>query len=228
MWTDLSTNLSLDYVGRTVYPVSMEHHPFELFPEDQPLPKPREKILAAAHRLFYAEGVRATGVDRIIAEARVTKVTFYRQFPSKDELVLAYLDDRHRRWMAAFEAAIRRHGFRLESIVPALQEWFESTSFRGCAFINALGELGGMKDPVVSRVREHKREVRVMVAALTPRRADGERVVQSISMAMDGAIVWAAWGEPAEALESLRSIIDALTSENPPVLDNRIQDVSLL
>lgn len=206
----------------------MEHHPFELFPEDQSLPKPREKILAAAHRLFYAEGMRATGVDRIIAEARVTKVTFYRQFPSKDALVLAYLDDRHWRWMVTFEAALQRHGSQLESIVPALQEWFESASFRGCAFINALGELGGTMDPVVSRVREHKREVRAMVATLTPRRADGELIVQCVSMAMDGAIVRAAWGEPAEALESLRSIIDALVSEDPSVLDNRSRDATPL
>lgn len=218
--------LSLDYVGRTVYSVTMEYHPFELFPEDQSLPKPREKILAAAHRLFYAEGVRATGVDRIIAEARVTKVTFYRQFPSKDDLVLAYLDDRHRRWMVAFEAALRCHGSQLESIVPALREWFESASFRGCAFINALGELGSTMEPVVRRVGEHKREVRAMVAALTPRRADSERIAQCVSMAMDGAIVRAALGAPAEALESLQSIIDVLVSEDTSVLSNRSRDAT--
>ncbi len=206
----------------------MQYRSFELFPEDQSLLSPRERILAAAHRLFYAEGVRATGVDRIIAEARVTKVTFYRQFSSKDALILAYLDDRHRLWMQAFEDVIRRHGSTLESIVPALQEWFESAKFRGCAFINVLGELGGTMNPVISRVREHKREVRALVATLVPRRADGELIVQCVSMAMDGAIVQAAWGEPAGALESLRSIIDALTSEKLPVLDNRIQDVNLL
>ncbi len=95
----------------------------------------------------------------------------------------------------------------------ALQEWFGSAEFRGCTFINVLGELGGTMDPVVVRVREHKREVRALVATLTPCRADREIIIQTVAMAMDGAIVQAAWGEPVVALVSLRSLIDTLTSK---------------
>ena len=61
---------------------------------------PRERILRTAHDLFYRDGIRATGIDRVIAESGVAKVTFYRQFPSKDDLVLAYLDFRHARRVA--------------------------------------------------------------------------------------------------------------------------------
>ena len=74
---------------------------------------PRERILHAAHDLFYRDGIRATGIDRVIAESGVAKVTFYRQFASKDELVLAFLALRHERWMAWFEDALaRRRGGR--------------------------------------------------------------------------------------------------------------------
>ena len=60
----------------------------------------RERVLATALALFYRDGIRATGIDRVIAEAGVTKVTFYRHFPSKDALVVAFLESRHERWMA--------------------------------------------------------------------------------------------------------------------------------
>ncbi|WP_394700542.1 TetR/AcrR family transcriptional regulator [Thiomicrorhabdus sp.] len=62
----------------------------------------RERILLTAHDLFYREGIRATGIDRLIREAGVTKVTFYRHFPSKNDLILAFLHYRHQRWMDWF------------------------------------------------------------------------------------------------------------------------------
>jgi AcrR family transcriptional regulator len=191
----------------------MQPCPFVFAPQDLASLKPRKKILAAAHRLFYAEGIRGTGVDRIIAEACITKVTFYRQFPSKDALILAYLDDRHRLWMQAFEDAVRRHGSKPESIVPALQEWFSCPSFRGCAFINALGELGGTSELVIRRVREHKQELLRFLEPLVGETADG-REVRCILTAMEGAIAQAAWGEPQPALESLRTLIGVLASKS--------------
>src|SRR3954468_10276705 len=84
---------------------------------------PDARILRAAHDLFYGDGIRATGIDRVIAESGVAKVTFYRRFPSKDDLVLAYLDFRHERWMAWFTDALARHGGHVGAIAPALAEW---------------------------------------------------------------------------------------------------------
>ena len=72
----------------------------------------RERILVTAHALFYRDGIRATGVDRLIAESGVAKLTFYRHFPSKDDLVRAFLDYRHERWMAWLVDALGRHGAR--------------------------------------------------------------------------------------------------------------------
>ena len=85
----------------------------------------RERILHTAHALFYREGIRATGIDRIIGEAHVTKVTFYRQFPSKHDLVAAYLEHRHALWMQWFKGALADAppdgDFPLQCVLQALQ-----------------------------------------------------------------------------------------------------------
>src|ERR1700750_3197774 len=118
-------------------------------------PPPRERILRAAHDLFYRDGIRATGIDRVIAESGVAKVTFYRQFPSKDDLILAFLDFRHERWMAWFVAGLARHGGGLAAIAPALAEWFRSDDYRGCAFLNSVGELAAALPAVLDATRRH-------------------------------------------------------------------------
>ena len=100
----------------------------------------RDRILRAAHDLFYRDGVRATGIDRVIAESGVAKLTFYRHFPSKNDLIRAYLDYRHRRWMAWFSDALARHGGGADAIVVAVGEWLRDPGYRGCAFINS--EIG--------------------------------------------------------------------------------------
>ena len=69
----------------------------------------RDKILLTAHDLFYSTGFRATGVDTLIKASKVTKVTFYRHFPSKSLLILAYLNYRHEIWINWFETTLRRH-----------------------------------------------------------------------------------------------------------------------
>src|ERR1700744_4673256 len=114
---------------------------------DSAVPSARERILLTAHDLFYGEGVRATGIDRVIAESGVTKVTFYRHFPSKNDLIRAFLDYRHERWIQWFVHALERHGAGegkvATPVVAAMREWLESEAFRGCAFINSVVELGG-------------------------------------------------------------------------------------
>ncbi|MBC8948429.1 hypothetical protein Xets_01100 [Xenorhabdus sp. TS4] len=81
--------------------------------------KARERILKTAHMLFYRDGIRATGIDRIIKESEVTKVTFYRHFPSKNDLILAFLDYRHELWIQWFKKSLqvrREYLFQLKTI----------------------------------------------------------------------------------------------------------------
>lgn len=179
-------------------------------PATQPA-TPRERILAAAHGLFYRDGIRATGIDRVIAESGVAKLTFYRQFASKDDLVLAFLAFRHERWMAWFADALARHGGTVAAIVPALAEWFASDDYRGCAFINSVGELGPVSPEVVQAARGHKQDMAAAVQALmrpSPRRA---AIAQALALAIDGAIVQSQYqAQPETALQALALVVKAL------------------
>lgn len=172
----------------------------------------RERILLAAHELFYREGIRATGIDRVIAEADVAKLTFYRHFPSKNELVLAFLDYRHDCWVAWFNAALARHrphrGNALAALVPTVTEWLRDEQFRGCAFLNAVGELGGSLPEVVESCRRHKREMTAAIANLLPPSRQRLRQANAIAIAVDGAMVHAQF-EP-DAKVALRALDDLL------------------
>jgi len=111
-----------------------------------PTPSARERILDTASRLFYRDGYRATGIDRIIAESGVAKMSLYRHFPSKNDLIFAYLQRRHDHWTGWFRDAVaRRLAARrnLDVMADALGEWFATEDFRGCSFINMVAEAGG-------------------------------------------------------------------------------------
>ena len=181
------------------------------------VPGARERILLAAHDLFYREGIRATGIDRVIAASGVAKLTFYRHYPSKNELVMAFLDHRHSRWMAWFEDALARHGGAVPALVPALAEWLGSNDFRGCAFINSVGELGESIPAVNEITRRHKADMARAIARLLPKApalaaARRRRLATDLATAVDGAIIRAQFdGSPKAALGSLRRIVRSLT-----------------
>ncbi|HEY9130233.1 MAG TPA: TetR/AcrR family transcriptional regulator [Dyella sp.] len=173
---------------------------------------PRDRILHTAHDLFYRDGIRATGIDRVIADSGVTKVTFYRHFPSKNDLVQAFLDYRHERWIAWFVDALGRHGARdgklARAVVESMREWFESETFRGCAFINSVVELGGSLPDVLDVSRHHKQSmvdaVSMFLSASARRRGDAV----TIAVAIDGAIIRAQYDEtPAAALKALTRLL---------------------
>lgn len=170
----------------------------------------RERILLTAHDLFYRDGIRATGIDRVIAEAGVTKVTFYRHFPSKQLLVEAFLEHRHARWMAWFTDALQRHGGDVPALVPALREWFAQPPFRGCAFINAVAELGDAHPEALAIARRHKDAMREAIAALLPASRARRQQAQALALAVDGAILRAQFdGTPTAALRALSDLLQA-------------------
>ncbi|MES1950317.1 TetR family transcriptional regulator [Salinisphaera sp. S4-8] len=161
----------------------------------------RERILQAAQRLFYRDGIRATGTNALIDEAGVTKVTFYRHFASKDALVEAFLDARHAYWLDWFEQALDRHGATPAAIAPALAEWLADPDFRGCAFLNSVGEYGRALASVKRVARMHKQQ---MIAAVTncldKKDAATQPKARQIALAIDGAIMRVQSGEPASGV----------------------------
>jgi AcrR family transcriptional regulator len=176
----------------------------------------RERILVTAHELFYRDGLRATGIDRIIAESGVAKLTFYRHFPSKDALIRTFLDYRHERWMAWFVDALGRHGAvpggGLKPLGDAMAEWFNDPAFRGCAFINAVAEVGGTLDGVVQIAQGHKQHMQQVIADLLPAGPNQASTAGAAALAVDGAIVRAQMEGVEAALAGLRRLLEALES----------------
>ncbi|EER59170.1 transcriptional regulator, TetR family [Acidovorax delafieldii 2AN] len=175
----------------------------------------RDRLLQTAHTLFYRDGIRATGIDRVIAESGVTKVTFYRHFPSKNDLVCAYLEYRHTHWTDWFAAALSRHGGasgdparRLAALTATLSEWLGRDDYRGCAFINGVGELADTVPEVVEIARRHKRDVTDLLATLLPPTPERQRDAQALTLVVDGAIVRAQMGESVE--DVLSSVVRLL------------------
>ena len=171
----------------------------------------RERILTTAHDLFYRYGIRATGIDRIIAESQVTKVTFYRHFPSKNDLILSFLEYRHQLWLTWFKDTLERHGQDIHALVPTLAEWFKNKEFRGCVFINTVGELANDLPEVIKITRRHKKDMTAIISTLLPPSTNPNELSSTLAVAIDGAIVRAQYdAKPDTALQAVTQIIAAL------------------
>jgi AcrR family transcriptional regulator len=179
----------------------------------QPPSAARQRILLTAHDLFYRDGIRATGVDRVIAESGVTKVTFYRHFPSKNDLILAFLAHRHAHWMAWFDEALTRHGNTAAALMPAFQEWAGDPGYRGCAFINSVGELAQTLPEVVTISRQHKQDMVARIATLLLPGPEREADAQALGLALDGAILRAQFDQhPDAAVAALQHVVTRLAA----------------
>ena len=109
----------------------------------------RRRLLDTATRLFYTSGIHAVGIDRIIAEAGVAKATFYNHFPSKDDLVVAYIEEQDRLGRAAV-AALPKQPPRemIATIMGRISEAVTAGGWRGCPFLNAAAEYPNPDSPV--------------------------------------------------------------------------------
>ncbi|TNV21540.1 TetR/AcrR family transcriptional regulator [Buttiauxella sp. B2] len=166
-------------------------------------PSANERILQTAHDLFYRDGIRATGIDKIIKQAGVTKVTFYRHFPSKDDLVRAFLEFRHERWMSWFSDSLARemavNNDFATALCATLKEWFCDDSFRGCAFINTAVELADALPESLIMAQSHKQKMVDVLAQYLADSDTGRYQAEMIAMLIDGAIVKAQRERQADA-----------------------------
>lgn len=169
---------------------------------------PRERILRAAAKLFYEQGFHSTGIDRIIAEAGVAKMSLYQHFRSKDELVGAFLarrDDFWCDWLAGrVETLASSPKARLPAVFDALGEWFASDEFRGCAFINAAAEFSDANHGARLISRQHKERVHAYLKGLAEaaKLARPNELAAQLALLVEGAIVTAQIAEPAAAKET--------------------------
>lgn len=157
----------------------------------------RRRILETADRLFYQEGVRAVGIDRIIAEAGVAKMSLYKHFPSKDDLILEVLKYREESVLEFFRLAMERYGKKtknpLRAFFAALKDMFDSPGFRGCPFQNAAVELADPAHPGTEFVRGHKQRFSEFLRGLVEEIVGkgGAKVAPAVSILVEGAIVTA-------------------------------------
>ena len=161
----------------------------------------RERILDSSYELFSRRGIRAVGVDELIERAGVAKASLYRHFPSKDDLVVAFLERREQRWTNGWvEKEARRRGStpeqQLLAIFDAFNEWFRREDFEACSFINVLLELGPRHRAGSASVR-HLENIRSIVRALAEEAGlrDPGSFAHSWHILMKGSIIAAAEGD---------------------------------
>jgi AcrR family transcriptional regulator len=171
-----------------------------------PMLSARERILDTAYDLFSRHGIRAVGVDRIIANSGVAKMSLYRHFHSKEALVLTFLQEREKRWTMEWlhaEATSRADdgAGRLLAIFDVFDEWFRQADFEGCSFINVLLEFGELEHPIRQATAEHLATIRGLVREFAEQAGvnDPEAVACQWHILMKGSIVAAGEGDTEAA-----------------------------
>lgn len=151
----------------------------------------REKVLATAEELYYRKGFAAVGMDELRTAAGVSLKRLYSLFPAKSDIIAAVLQRRHEQWDSALSAAVAAAGpeprARLLAVYGYLEQWFCVSDFRGCAFINAFGELGGTSPEVAGIVRAHKASFQEYMAELVAEAGAPASLAMQLSVLAEGA-----------------------------------------
>jgi len=183
----------------------------------------RDRILTTADDLFYREGIRVSGVDTIIEKSGIAKTTFYRHFPSKDSLIVAYLQEREKRYWQQIEEVLSLHvhspHLQLLDLFAYLRDFLRTPKNRGCPFINCTTEFPDPTHPGHQIALSHKRRVLAMLTDLC-RRANAhnaENLAQQLMVIYDGILINALQlGEQSpleEAMEAARILVEAQTEK---------------
>jgi AcrR family transcriptional regulator len=175
----------------------------------------RQRLLATAVRIFYSEGIHSVGVDRIIAEAKVTRATFYRHFPSKDDLILAYLREIHEMDRGAVDTVVTtdsRPAAPLLAIANSIADSIQSPGFRGCAFLNAAAEYPDPEHPVRQEIIAHREwflnTLTTLMAQVEEESADS--AARHFVMLRDGAMAAGCLFDPALVSETFLRGVEGL------------------
>ncbi len=170
----------------------------------------KERILRVASVLFYQEGIRAVGIDRIIEESGVAKASFYRNFATKDGLVVAYLE-RFSQWhMEEIEEAKRRYpenpAGQLYYVLDCVGARMEKPGYRGCPFLNAAVEFPDANHPVHERVTAYHKETYGILAEMAKRAgaADPEALAAQLIILINGSLMTAYLARPNSNSEHFR------------------------
>ncbi|MFC9118901.1 TetR/AcrR family transcriptional regulator [Streptomyces sp. NPDC057067] len=178
----------------------------------------RARLLETASAIFYADGIRHVGVDRIIAEAQVTRVTFYRHFPSKEDLVLAHVEQRDQQIRSVVTEAFRTSTdpeALLLMMMAGIGAEICGPGFRGCPFINAAAEYPDPEHPVRRAVQAHRTWFRQTVLNLATAAGctDREHTTAVLMLLRDGAMAGGDLDDPQSVREHLMRTVSALLED---------------
>jgi AcrR family transcriptional regulator len=169
--------------------------------------KPRQRILESAYELFSRRGIGAVGIEEVIARASVAKATLYRHFPSKNDLVLAFLQRREELWTYGWvEQEARLRGGTPEASLLAIfelfDEWFHRADFEGCSFINVMLETADPACDIGAATAMHLENIRGVIRTLAGEAGlrDVELFALSFHILMKGSIVQAGEGDLEAAM----------------------------
>jgi AcrR family transcriptional regulator len=183
----------------------------------------KDHLVETALGLFYKNGFHATGIDTILAESGVAKMTLYKYFKGKDDLILAALELRDRRWMGWFRGELQRRGKtpqqRLLAIFDALDEWFAQEDFRGCMFINAASEYCGLDGRIGELAARHKRMVREEIRRLAEEAGVGHpaALADQLALLVEGAIVMALMEDGSDWASTAKEAASSLIRSAQPI-----------
>jgi AcrR family transcriptional regulator len=166
----------------------------------------RERVARAAYELFSQAGVRSVGVDAVIEQAGTAKMTLYRNFPSKDDLILDFLRRREERWTQAWLVAeTQRRGTtpqeQLLAVFDVFAEWFQEPGFAGCSFLTTMIEISDQSHPVHQAAVAHLANIRCYLSQLAGAAgiADADGFARKWHILMKGAIMAAQEGDTTAA-----------------------------
>ncbi|MET8089336.1 TetR/AcrR family transcriptional regulator [Micromonospora sp. NPDC005220] len=179
----------------------------------------RLRLLTTATRIFYAEGIHSVGIDRIISEAKVTRATFYRHFPSKDDLILAYLREVHEMERETVDAAIADNSSPVDpllAIAGSIAQNIQSPGFRGCAFLNAAAEYPAADHPVRQEIIAHRQWFLDTLSTLMAQvhQETAEPAARHFVMLRDGAMAAGCLFDPAMVSDTFLRGVEGLLQIN--------------
>ena len=187
-------------------------------PPDSVAPAKR-RILETANRLFYNDGIRSVGIDRLISESSVTKATFYKHYGSKDRLIVQYISQRHSLARGTVDGIIQEYNdpqAALRVLIDQIVADVNSPGFRGCAFINAAIEFTDPRHAVRQIVSEHREWYAETLCTLLnelghPLPGDGG---DELVLARDGVMTGGYTGDPIAATTAFLRIADRVVDRS--------------
>lgn len=181
-------------------------------------PGAKKRILVTADRLFYEDGIRSVGIDRLIAESSVTKATFYKHYGSKDRLIAEYLKGRHQvtvEYLAELRERSSDPVAIFQQLLGAIVAEVQRPGFRGCPFINAAAEFADSMHPVRLAVATHRdwyTDTLVDLLREAGHDMPGD-AADEIILARDGAMTGGYAGDPIAAAAALQRAVDRILRE---------------